>query len=85
MSCCPHEVETMSKQRIVHAQNARAAPDIQHNLILEKMLVLIDSIPVGLGTNFVLKHLLVDALDHAKQRSAEFPETVKLIEADIPW
>lgn len=66
MSYCPHKLEMMSKQRIVHAQNARSTPNIQYDLILEKVLVLINGIPVGLGTNFVLKHLLVDALNHAR-------------------
>lgn len=51
----------MGRLEIVHAQNACAASYIQDNFISEKVLILVNSIAVGLGANFILEHLLVNA------------------------
>ena len=61
-------------QKIIHAQNSRTASHIQHNLILEQVLVLVDSIPVRFGANLVFEHLLVDALNGGKEVSVWIEE-----------
>lgn len=45
-----------------HGQYARATADVQDNLIFEKILVVVDKIPVRVCANFVFKHDLMDVL-----------------------
>ena len=44
-----------------HAQDARAAPHVQHHLPLEEVGVLDNAVHVGARAHLVLQHLLVDA------------------------
>jgi len=60
-----------------HTKNTSTAADIKNNLILEEVLILNDRLHVGLGTNFVLEHFLMDtevriAIEIIVLRSAVF-------------
>ena len=46
----------------VHAEDGCTASDIQHHLVLENVLVLVDGISVRLGADFILQHLFVNAM-----------------------
>jgi hypothetical protein len=46
-----------------HAEDARAAPNVQHRLALEEVAVGEDGVHVGARAHRVLEHLLVDACD----------------------
>ena|SRR5699024_7939627 len=45
-----------------HAENASAAANIEHHFVLENVPVQEDGILVGASSNFVLQHLLVNAM-----------------------
>ena len=44
-----------------HGQDTSSTADIQDNLVLEDVLVLVDEIAIGIGTDSVLQHGLVDS------------------------
>lgn len=43
-----------------HGQNSSSTTHIQDDLVLEEVLVLVDEVTVGIGTDGVLQHGLVD-------------------------
>lgn len=43
-----------------HGENARATSDIQHNLVLEEALVIVDEVTIGIGADGIFEHGLVD-------------------------
>lgn len=42
-----------------HGQDPCATPNVEHDLVLEDVLIVVHGVPVGEGPHFVLQHLLV--------------------------
>lgn len=42
-----------SEEEYVHAEDGCAASDVQHHLVLEQVLVVVDGVAVGLGAHFI--------------------------------
>lgn len=43
-----------------HGEDPRATPDVQHNLVLEDTLIVIDEVTIGVSADSILKHRLMN-------------------------